>query len=41
MGRNAFYLVRNATHHYMQSHIIREESGKILVVDGGTRNDAR
>ena len=41
MGKNAFYLVRNATHHYMQSHIIREESGKILVVDGGTRNDAR
>ena len=41
MGKNEFILVRNATHHYMQSHIIREESGKILVVDGGTRNDAR
>lgn len=41
MGKNEFYLVRNATHHYMQSHIIREESGKILVIDGGTRNDAR
>lgn len=41
MGKNAFYLVRNATHHYMQSHIIRTEDDKILVVDGGTRNDAR
>ena len=41
MGGNQFYLVRNATNHYMQSHIIREEDGRILVVDGGTRNDAR
>jgi len=41
MGKNEFYLVRNATHHYMQSHIIRTEDDKILVVDGGTRNDAR
>ncbi|MBR6747561.1 MAG: hypothetical protein IKM07_01375 [Clostridia bacterium] len=41
MGKNEFILVRNATSHYMQSHIIREESGKILVVDGGTHNDAR
>lgn len=41
MGKNEFYLVRNATHHYMQSHIIRTADDKILVVDGGTRNDAR
>ena len=41
MGKNEFWLVRNATHHYMQSHIIRETGGAILVVDGGTRNDAR
>ena len=40
-GKNEFYLVRNATEHYMQSHIIREETGKILVIDGGTANDAR
>ncbi len=39
--RNEFYLVRNATHHYMQSHIIRESGGKILVIDGGTAGDAR
>ena len=39
--KNEFYLVRNATHHYMQSHIVREEGGKILVIDGGTRGDAR
>lgn len=41
MGKNTFWLVRNATDHYMQSHIIREASGKTFVVDGGTRNDAR
>lgn len=39
--QNEFYLLRNATHHYMQSHIIREKSGKLLVIDGGTRGDAR
>lgn len=41
MNKNEFWLVRNATHHYMQSHIIREAGGKLLVIDGGTRNDAR
>lgn len=41
MGENRFWLVRNATDHYMQSHIIQEASGKMIVVDGGTRNDAR
>lgn len=41
MAKNEFWLVRNATQHYMQSHIIRDESGAVLVVDGGTRNDAR
>ena len=41
MGKNEFWLMRNATHHYMQSHILRDETGAILVIDGGTRNDAR
>lgn len=41
MSGNTFWLVRNATSHYMQSHIIREAGGRILLVDGGTRNDAR
>ncbi len=38
--KNTFWLIRNATHHYMQSHIVIDESGAVLIIDGGTRGDA-
>lgn len=37
---NTLYMLKNATHTQMQSFIVKEESGKILVIDGGNRGDA-
>lgn len=37
---NTLYMLKNATHSQMQSFIIKEETGKLLVIDGGREGDA-
>lgn len=38
--KNMLYLIKNATHSQMQSLIATDESGKLIVVDGGRTGDA-
>ncbi|MBQ8894844.1 MAG: MBL fold metallo-hydrolase [Clostridia bacterium] len=37
---NRLHMLKNATHTQMQSFIIEEETGKLLVIDGGNYGDA-
>ena len=38
-AKNVLYMLKHCTHRQMQSFIIKEESGKILVIDGGWTED--
>lgn len=38
--KNMLYLIKNATHVQMQSFIATDETGKLLVIDGGNTGDA-
>jgi len=40
MMKNTLYLLKNATHTQMQSLIAADESGKLIVIDGGNTGDA-
>lgn len=37
--KNTLYLLKNATSVQMQSFIVTDESGKLLVIDGGNTGD--
>lgn len=39
-GKNVIHMLANSSHVQMESFIIEEESGKLLVIDGGNKVDA-